>query len=98
VNIILTELSGNILDKLGCKSCGAEFVMLKRSQKVLQDTKLSDKTPIHCPDCGGSLGMFVKTPLGSTLKNVIITGQPILKKQEATSKDQENPAGPEAVE
>lgn len=96
VDTILTQLSGNILDKLGCDYCGAEFVMLRRRQKVLQDAGLTDKTPMHCPDCGGFLKMVVKTPLGSTLKKVIIKGKPTLKVPGITLQDQENTTDPEA--
>ena len=96
VDIVLGQLSGSTLDQLGCDYCGAEFVMLKRRQKAIQGSGLTEKTPMRCPDCGESLKTVVKTPLGSTLKKVIITGIPTLKKPGATSSDEENLAGPEA--
>ncbi len=80
VDIVLGQLSGSTLDKLGCDYCGAEFIMLKRRQKVVQGAGLTEKTPMRCPDCGEVSKTVVKTPLGSTLKKVIITGTPTLEK------------------
>ncbi len=95
VDIILGQLSGNILDKLGCENCGAEFVMLKRSQKLIQGSGLTGKIPLRCPDCGESLKTVVKTPLGSTLKKVIVTGKPTLEKPGTPSPEGRPPDHPE---
>lgn len=96
VDTVLGQLSGSTLDQLGCDYCGAEFVMLKRGQKVIQGAGLTEKTPTRCPDCGELLKTVVKTPLGLTLKKVIITKMPTLKKPGATPPDEKNLAGPEA--
>jgi predicted transcriptional regulator len=95
VEIILGQLSGSTLDKLGCEYYGAEFVMLKRSQKLIQGSGLTGKIPLRCPDCGESLKTVVKTPLGSTLKKVIVTRKPTLEKPGIPSSEGSPPDHPE---
>ncbi len=70
--------------------------MLKRRQKVTQGSGLIEKTPMRCADCRESLKTAVKTPLGSTLKKVIITGKATLEKSRTPSPEEKNSDHPEA--
>jgi hypothetical protein len=88
VNTVLGQLSGGTLDRISCDNCGVEFVMLKRAQKAVQMTWLSNK--MTCPDCGGSLKTEVIIPLGATQKNIIMTGKPTLEISRITPPKEEN--------
>ncbi len=81
VNTILGELSGGTLDRLVCGSCGAEFVMLKRGQKVAHGFHLPGNVPERCPDCPMPKMVFVNKPLAATLVKVIVSGKPVLSKK-----------------
>jgi len=85
VNTILKQLSGSILDQLTCLYCGAEFIMLKRGQKAIHRGQLVGKLSMLCPDCGEVSKVIVKTPLSVTLKEVIVSKKPTLKKPEETT-------------